>query len=172
MARARTVVWWAVGLLSLLAVLVLSAGLWWARSLYQSERTAPARAAAAFAEVRARFAGVPPALEIRGKRLVVVRTATASSGPRPTAIRILVWTAGDQTLSRGRLPLAISIVATEPLPIEALIGVANDGLGTLAHAKRRGDELNIRLRDLERYGHTLLLDGTTPDGRHVLMWTD
>ena len=39
-------------------------------------------------------------------------------------------------------------------------------------AKRRGNELNIRLDDLERIGRTLLLDGVTPDGKHVLMWSD
>ena len=36
--------------------------------------------------------------------------------------------------------------------------------------KRRGDELNIRISDLERYGRTLLLDGVTADGKHVMMW--
>jgi hypothetical protein len=38
--------------------------------------------------------------------------------------------------------------------------------------KRRGDALNIRVADLERYGRVLLLDGVTADGKHVLMWNE
>ncbi len=68
--------------------------------------------------------------------------------------------------------MPISRVATEPLPLEALAGVGDQGLGALMDAKRRGNELNIRLSDLERTGRTLLLDGVTSDGKHVLMWSD
>lgn len=38
--------------------------------------------------------------------------------------------------------------------------------------KRRGHELNIRLSDLERHGRTLLLDGGSADGKHVMMWNE
>ena len=155
----------------MLGVLVVSAVLWLGSSLSQSESSDQGHASAAFGEVRARFAGVSPAFEIRDDRLVVVRTP-ASSLPAPTALRILVWTPADRTLSRVRLPFAISFVATEPLPLEALAEVANQGLGALMDARRRGNELNIRLSDLERNGRTLLLDGVTSDGKHVLMWSE
>jgi len=170
MTRTRKFLLWAVASLAVLGVIVVSAGLWWIGSLYQSERSDPGHAFAALNEVRARFAGVPPAFEIRGDRLVTARTA-ASSSP-PTALHILVWAPADTTLSRVRLPFAISRVATEPLPLEALAGVGDQGLGAIMNAKRRGNELNIRLSDLERGGRTLLLDGVTPDGKHVVMWSD
>lgn len=32
--------------------------------------------------------------------------------------------------------------------------------------------MNIRISDLGRYGPTLLLDGVTADGKHVLMWNE
>jgi len=83
---------------------------------------------------------------------------------------MLVWQPRERLLSRATLPLWMSKVATEPLPLEALAGVGNEGLGALMRAKRRGDELNIRIGDLERYGRTLLLDGVTADGKHVMMW--
>jgi hypothetical protein len=38
-------------------------------------------------------------------------------------------------------------------------------------AQRRGNELNVRLSDLERKGQTPLLDGVTSDGKQVLMWS-
>lgn len=73
-------------------------------------------------------------------------------------------------LSRVTVPLWISRIAAEPLPLEALDGVGDQGLGAILEAQRRGNELNIRISDLERYGSTLLIDGTTPDGKQVLMW--
>ncbi len=73
-------------------------------------------------------------------------------------------------LSRATLPLWISKIATEPLPLEALTGVGEQGLGAILEAQRRGSELNVRISDLEGYGPTLLLDGTTSDGKQVLMW--
>ena len=85
---------------------------------------------------------------------------------------MLIWQPGKQMISRVTLPLWISKVATEPVPLEALTGVANQGLGGLMSAKRRGNELNIRISDLERYGRTLLLDGVTPDGKQIMMWNE
>jgi hypothetical protein len=34
---------------------------------------------------------------------------------------------------------------------------------------RRGNELCIRIRDLEGYGGTLILDGMTSDGRRIMI---
>jgi hypothetical protein len=172
MARATRILLWVVGGLVAVVAVVLVTVFWFAGSLYQSEQTDAARASVAFADVCARFAGVSPAFEIRGDRLVVVRTATGSSASEPAAVHVLVWSPRNRSLSRAKLPFGISVVATEPIPLEALIGVANQGFGALMEAKRRGDELNIRISDLERYGRTLLLDGMTPDGRQVLMWNE
>jgi hypothetical protein len=141
--------------------------------LYQSEQADIAHASAAFAEVRARFPGLEPAFEIREARLVVMREPAAAPSPTlPAVAHMLVWQPRERLLSRVTLPLWISTVATEPLPLEALAGVANQGVGALMDAKRRGHELNIRLSDLKRYGRTLLLDGVTADGQHVMMWND
>ena len=171
MTRARTLLLWAAGSLVVMGVLVVSAVFWWTSSLAQSESSDEARASAAFSEIRSRFTGVPPAFDIRDGRLVVARTAAPASPP-PAALHILVWTPADRTLSRVRLPFAISAVATEPLPLEALAGVADQGLGALMDARRSGNELNIRLSDLEQNGRTLLLDGVTSNGKHVLMWSE
>ena len=162
-----------IGTLLVLGAAVLVGGLWWASSLSQIEQTDAARASAAFAEVRRRFAGVDPAFEIRESRLVVIREPVAvPSAAVPVAARLLVWQPGERTLLRVTLPLWMSRVATEPLPLETLAGVADQGLGALMEAKRRGEELNIRLSDLERYGRTLLVDGVTADGKQILMWTE
>jgi hypothetical protein len=173
MASLKKALLWVIVALAGLGVIVLVAGTWWVSSLYRSEPMDAAHASAAFAEVHARFPGLEPAFEIRDAQLVVVREpAAAPSATPPTAAHMLIWQPRERVLSRITLPLWISRVATEPLPLEALAGVANQGLGGLMNAKRRGNELNIRISDLQRYGRTLLLDGVTPAGKHVMMWNE
>lgn len=171
MAPAKRTLLRVVGALLVLGVATLVAGIWWASTLYQSEQTDTAHASAAFAEVRRRFRGTAPAFEIRETRLVVMREPVeVPSSAAPVVAHMLVWQPRERMLSRVTLPLWMSKVATEPIPLEALAGVGNQGLGALMEAKRHGDELNIRISDLERYGRTLLLDGVTADGKHVMMW--
>jgi hypothetical protein len=173
MASAKKILFRVVAVLVGLSVAALFAGIWWASSLYQSEQTDTAHASAAFAEVRARFPDIDPAFEIREAQLVVRREATTvSSSTVPAAAHMLIWQPRERRLSRVTLPLWMSKVATEPLPLEALAGVGEQGLGAVMEAKRRGHELNIRIGDLERYGRTLLLDGVTADGKRVMMWND
>jgi hypothetical protein len=171
MTRTKQVVLWSAGILMAIAVLVLSLGWWWLTSLVQIEQTDAVRASAAFGEVRARFAGVAPAFELRGDRLLVLTQRTAPAFPPPAAAHIMLWDPERRTLSRLTLPYWTSAVATEPLPLEALLGAADGGgLGAILESKRRGTDLDVRIRDLEGYGRTLLVDGRTSDGKQVLMW--
>jgi hypothetical protein len=173
MASTKTLLVRTIGGLVALAVVGLIAGTVWISSLYQSEQKDAAQASAAFAEVRARFTGVEPAFVIRDRRLVVMREpAGQPSSTSSAAAFMLVWLPQERMLSRIRIPLWVSNVATEPLPLEALAGIADQGFGGLTDARRRGNELNIRLSDLRRYGPTLLLDGVTPDGKHVMLWNE
>lgn len=173
MAPSKQVFFRVIAALVALGVAVLLAAAWWVSSLYQSEQTDAADAAKAFAEVRARFPDLEPAFAIKDAQLVVVREPAAVPSPAPPAIvHMLVWQPRERVLSRITLPLWTSKIATEPLPLEALAGVAGEGLGALMDARRRGNELNIRISDLERYGRTLLLDAATPDGKQVMMWNE
>ena len=171
MTRTRKVIVGVAAALVIVGLAVLSIGVWWASSLYQSEQADQTRADAAFGEIRARFPGIEPAFQIRDRRLVIARQAATVTLPTtPAAVHLLVWQPRERMLSRATLPLWISKIATEPLPLEALTGVGEQGLGAILEAQRRGSELNVRISDLEGYGPTLLLDGTTPDGKQVLMW--
>ena len=173
MARTKRVLLRVAVALVLLSVAAIAVGLWWVSSLHHSEQADLARANAAFAEIRAQFAGGRPALEIRADRLVVVRDPPATlPSPKPSAAYMMTWEPDARRLDRLRLPFSISVVATEPIPLEALTRVAHDGVTALMQAKRRGDELNLRLSDLERYGRALLLDGATSDGTQILIWVE
>ena len=171
MTRTKKVIVGVAVALVIVGFAVLLIGVWWASSLYQTEQADQARADAAFAEIRARFPGIEPAFQIRDRRLVIARQPGTETSPTSlAAVHLLVWQPRERMLSRATLPLWISKIATEPLPLEALTGVGEQGLGAILEAQRRGSELNVRISDLEGYGPTLLLDGTTPDGKQVLMW--
>lgn len=173
MGLSKKVFFRVIGTLVALGVAAFLAGAWWVSSLYQSEQTDADAAAKAFAQVRARFPGVEPAFAIRDDRLVVVREPAAVPSQAPPAVaHMLVWQPREGILSRGTVPLWMSKIATEPLPLEALAGVGSQGLGAVMDAKRRGHELDIRISDLKRYGRTLLLDGVTSDGKHIMMWNE
>ena len=173
MTRTRRAVLWLVGVPLALCVVALAVTAWLVSSLSQTEVAEPAAAAAAFDTVRARFVGVPAALESRDGRLVVVREpAPATAVTPPAAIHLLVWEPDSRRLSRLALPFWTSSISTEPVPIEGLARMTHGGLTGLIDAKRRGDELNLRLSDLQRYGRTLLLDSTTSDGLRVVMCSE
>lgn len=173
MTRTRKAVLWLVGVPLALFVVVLAVSAWWISSLSQTEVAEPAAAAAAFEAVRARFIGEPAALESRRGRLVVVREPAPSTAvPAPAAVHLLVWKPDSRRLSRLALPFWTSSISTEPIPIEGLAQMTQGSLMGLLDAKRQGDELNLRLSDLQRYGRTLLLDATASDGGRVVMWNE
>jgi hypothetical protein len=171
-AKIRTVAFWTAGILASLCAALAVAGLWLAGSLYRSEPADAARAAAAMGEIRARYPGVPPAFEIQHDRLTVVRPPSTATVPQPSAAHLLIHEPQQRMLHRMEVPLWIGKFATEPIPIEALARVSADGIGSLREAQRRGNELSIRIRDLEQYGRALLLDGSTSDGRRIMIWTE
>jgi hypothetical protein len=69
-------------------------------------------------------------------------------------------------------PIGETALAEQILGSPAGPSCAGQGVGALTELKRRGDELNIRIGDLERYGRTLLLDGVTTHGKRVMMWNE
>jgi hypothetical protein len=166
MGRAGRLLLRIVAVLATVGVAALVGVVWWGSSLYESRHTDTAHASAAFAEVRARYAGIGPVFAIQETRLVVAREPAVVSSPTvpAAAVHLLIWQPREQMLSRASLPLWMSSIATEPLPLEALAGIGQRGLGAVMEAKHRGNELNVRLSDLKRYGRTLLLDRVTQTG--------
>ena len=84
MTRTRKVILGVAAALVIVGLAVLSIGVWWASSLYQSEQADQARADAAFAEIRARFPGIDPAFQIRERRLAIARPAVTVVANHPS----------------------------------------------------------------------------------------
>ena len=152
MTKTAKIVLGVAGALFLLALIAVSFGIFMIRSAFQTEQADSTKATAAFEEVRARFPGVQPAFELRDNRPTVVREppATAAS-PLPQNVRVLVWDTDEGRIARITLPFSVLKWSQDPIEFEGI---------------------TLEVEDVQRYGRTLLLEGDTPDGDHVLVWTD
>ena len=76
----------------------------------------------------------------------------------------IAWRPSAGTLSRATFPLWALGVTTEPIPLDRFVALFETDL--------RVDGLQLRVRDIQRYGRTLLLDSVTPEGDEVLIWSE
>lgn len=140
------------GTFFLLCVIVVSFGVWTFRSAFQSEQVSQTQATEAFDTGRKRFTGIQPAFEMRDDRLVVLREPPATPAtPEPTSVRVLVWSPDEGRMSRVSLPFSLLRMSKDPIEFEGM---------------------SLQVADVQRYGSTLLLDGDTPEGDRILVWTD
>jgi hypothetical protein len=152
MTKAGKIILGVAGVLFFLLLILVSFGVWMIRSAFQSEEVDQVKASAAFDDVRRQFAGVEPAFEFRDDRPSVRREPpAAAAAPPPQTVRILVWDPDESRMSRIALPFS-------------LLRLSNDRI--------EFDGVELEVTDVERYGRTLLLDGDTPEGDRILVWTD
>ena len=154
----------ALGVVAFVVVALLSAGYWMLSSLTRVEHADATRARAVLLELRARFDGVPPAFEIRDGRAAMVRQPPVRQASQATSMYAIAWRPAAGTLSRATFPLWALGVTTEPIPLDRFVAQLETDL--------RVDGLELRVRDIQRYGRTLLLDGVTPEGDEVLLWSE
>jgi hypothetical protein len=163
--KVRTWVWVvagiaAVGTVGLIAIVV--AGFYFTSRHIDTETVTPAEAATAFETERARFAGQTPLIELDSQGRFV-RAHTEGRVPehaeRPANLHVLAYDPDDGQIVRFRLPFWL-------LRTRA-------GRGTVDVDGMRLDleDLKLTVDDLERYGPALLVDHQTPDGQHVLVWS-
>jgi hypothetical protein len=145
-------------------VVLLAAGYWLLASMTQVEQVDTASAAKALGEVRLRFEDAPPAFEIREGRVVMVRQPPEAPAVTATSTYALAWQPSEGTLTRTTFPLSVLGLTTEPIPLDRFVA--------LLEADVHVDGLEIRARDIQRYGRTLLLDGVTPRGDEVVIWSE
>ncbi len=152
MTKTGKIILGVAGGLFFLLLIFVSFGVWMVMSAFQTEQVDQVKAAAAFDDVRRQFSGVQPAFEFRDSRPAMLRQppATAAS-PGPETVRVLVWDPDENQMSRVSLPFRLLRLSNDPIEFD-------------------GVELDIE--DVERYGRTLLLDGDTPEGDRILIWTE
>jgi hypothetical protein len=150
-----------VGVLILLAIVGLGSAVWLFMRSFDLGKADAATASQQFEQIRSRFAGVTPVLDIRDHDPVLARRAPAQgTGTRLSTLRIIAWDPDDDTFSRIDLPFWLLRLKSGPIEIAA------------RHGRISETELGITVEDLERYGPTLILDHQGEDGERVLVWTE
>lgn len=152
MTRTAKIVLGVAGGFVILIVVIMAAGAYMVMSAFQTQETSQQEAAAAFTEMRAKFPGVTPAFAFQGGRPEIARQPPAAAAAKPpSTVHVLFFDQREQRLMRVNLPLSLLKLGNSPI---------------------RVNDVELQIEDVERYGSTVLLDGDTPDGDPVFVWTD
>ncbi len=149
------------GVLILLAILGLGSAVWLFTQSVDVGQADAATAAQRFEEIRERFAGVTPVLEVRdGEAVISRRPPEQSAGGRLSTMYVVHWDDDDNSFTRIALPFWLLRLKSGPIEIASDRSVISDR------------ELGITVEELERYGSTLILDHEGNGGDRVLIWTE
>jgi hypothetical protein len=149
-----------VGILCLVAV--AGFGFYYASQHIETRAASPASAAKDFEQIRARFTGQQPLIELddRGRflRAHTDRKATAQSRT-PESVHVLAYDPDEERLVRLSIPFWLLRLKTGNASID------------FNGRKMDLDDLRLSVDDLERFGPTLIAEHKTPEGSHVIVWS-
>jgi hypothetical protein len=149
-----------VGILCLVAV--AGFGFYYASQHIETRAASPASAAKDFEQIRARFTGQQPLIELddRGRflRAHTDRKATAQSRT-PESVHVLAYDPDEGRLVRLSIPFWLLRLKTGNASID------------FNGRKMDLDDLRLSVDDLERFGPTLIAEHNTPEGSHVIVWS-
>ncbi len=152
MTKTAKIVLGVVGGFVVLIVVIMAAGAYMVMSAFQTQETNQQEAATAFTEMRAKFPGVTPAFTFDAGRPEIARQPpTAAAAKPPTTVHVLFFDQDERRLTRVHLPVSLLKLGNSPI---------------------RFNDVELQMEDVERYGSTVLLDGDTPDGDPLFVWTD
>jgi hypothetical protein len=150
-----------VGVLFLFAIVGVGSAVW---LFMRAVNVASADAKTAernFDEIRQKFGGVTPVLEIRDDEPTVARQPPEqTTGERLTSLRVVAWDDDDERFTQIDVPFWLLRLKKGPIEFshrEEVFG---------------RQRLRLTVEQLERYGPTLVLDHQPRRGGHVIVWTE
>ena len=163
--KVKTWVWVVVaivvvGILGLVAMAGI--GFYFASQHINTRAASPANAAKDFEEIRARFTGQTPLIELdeRGHFLRAHSDRPASSEVKaPDQLHVLAYDPDDGQLVSLSIPFWLLRLKTG--------GASIDFNGRQMDL----DDLRLSVDDLERYGPMLIAEHKAPDGSRVIIWS-
>lgn len=165
MPKPRTWLFIALGVVALLiggVLALVGAGAWFFSRHVQIQETTTASATETFEDLRRRFEGQAPLIDVDAEGRATVaeldRRRASYNGPLPETLRLAVWDKREQRVVRLSFPMwMLRFQRDEALKLD-VDGVTLDSLG-------------VTIEDLRLAGPALVLD--RDDGRNrVLMWTE
>ena len=162
--KQQTILLTIIGVFVVLVIVIVGAGIWIARSLFDNVSMDEATATRTMDDVRMRFANAVPVLDFQPQGLTLSRHPPDTRPPGAlTTLHILRWDVHEDRLTRVELPFWL--LRLRDSPIDVMYEDASSGLRTRTST-------SIRVSDIERFGPALLVDGPLPDGGRVVAWTD
>ena len=156
----KTVLLVVGGLIICVGIVGVATAVWFFTSAFQSVSADEGRATRSFADVRARFNGSVPLLEMTDRGPVVTRkTPDAIPGRDLKNVHLIAWDPGDEQLATVTLPFWVLRLKDGPINISAESAVPD-----VRHS--------MTVEELERYGPAIIIDHTEQDGSRVLIWTE
>ena len=155
--RTATILMTVVGVVVFLGIVGLSLGVWFFTSVFDSETADEPAATLSFDEVRRRFPGQQPVLDIVDDQKAVVRREPPVETPAGSLqrLQLLAWDPRDRDLARITLPFWLLRMK----PASSRV--------TVNHR-----EIDITVEQIERYGPVLLIDHQSQGGDRLLIWTE
>jgi hypothetical protein len=142
-----------------ICIAAVAAMAWFFASAFEATPADEAGAVRAFDEVRAKFQGVGPILQVEHDDAVIARQPPDQ---RPAgelkAVHMRAWKPGNE-LVNVRLPFSVLRLQSGPINI-----------GASSYARRA--RFSMTIEDVERYGPALWVDHVDEDGSRVLVWTE
>ena len=163
--RGRTWIWIAVAIVVVCIlgmIAIAGVGLYYFSQRVETRMTTPAAAAQDFDQIKARFSGQPPLLELdnRGRLVRSDTKRTPSPHPkRPDELRVLAFDPETERIVSLSIPFWLLRLKMGSTRIE--LGDNSVDL----------EDLRLSVEDLERYGPTLIVDHKNREGERVLVWS-
>jgi hypothetical protein len=163
--RIRTWVWVLLAVLATCVVAVVAvagASVYFFSKHFETRTVSPATANHDFEEVKARFTGQRPLVEL-DRHGNFVRSnpnrPAARDGRVPEHVFVMAFDPDDGRVVRIEIPFWILRMKT--------------GAGSIDFngSKMHLEDLKLSVAELERFGPTLIIDHTSADGNRVLVWS-
>jgi hypothetical protein len=158
-------VWIVAGILvcgALCIVAVAGAGFYFFTRHVETHETSPAAAARDFEQVKEHFSDQKPLIELDTKGRFLksnLDRPTPPNAPRPQDLYVLAFDPDDGRIVKVRIPFWLLRLKMRGATID------------LNGNRMDLEDLKLTVEDLERFGPTLIVDHSSANGDHVLVWS-
>lgn len=163
--KVKTWVWVVLGVVVVCVLCVVAmagVGIYYFSKHVQTRAASPANAAHDFEQIKLRFAGQKPLIELdehgRYLRSNTDRTPPPNASP-PESINVMAFDPDEGRIVRVSVPFWVVRMKMRGATID------------LNGRHMNLEDLRLTAEDLERYGPTLIIDHRNPNGERVLVWS-
>jgi hypothetical protein len=145
-----------------LAIGAVIVGVSWVREHVDVVDSTESDADKAFAEIRAKFPGQPPLMELRDRvpHYVEERATQSSSTIKLTTMHVVAWDSDDRKLATVDIPWWVLRMKSGTISFSSYASGIDDA------------GVKLRPEDIERHGPGILLDFTKRKEGRVLVWAE